>query len=454
MKLHNCTVIPFNISVQNSKSSRDVGTCFGTWNKNKKITTTSKGITASKGNKSSISKAFSSGKSAKILSDNPSSLGIPMDMIGDFMNNEHSELNLFVSPLLQGINPNDPFSSQLLFCGSFKLPPIQDLIDKAKEESVVKTFEVMFRLYMKTETMKELSVDMNSINHVSMVAQISIRVSLVDTLHPFVELLLQPRTILRNTLPLKLCLTTSMPHTYSIDKDEGVVIECNTQKSFHLLDRGDTVEVFTGEPAVDFGVTYAESPLVGGATLSRFEFLTPLERGQFFDGPISCVLPLENSESKRDDIDFLISKSADVFENISNDILTENGFSYSSPQDQIRHIYFTTPNFIVDHTKCLSFEPAKRSRGSTDLATPTFLGLDGESHITLQPDATKPFIVTKDINSDQEKKSLPFTIDDVSICEGGIESSPIIWQDKTRSNYYAYRELKDLNMAQVHIIPE
>jgi len=36
MKLHNCTVIPFNISVQNSKSSRDIGTCFGTWNKNKK----------------------------------------------------------------------------------------------------------------------------------------------------------------------------------------------------------------------------------------------------------------------------------------------------------------------------------------------------------------------------------------------------------------------------------
>ena len=169
---------------------------------------------------------------------------------------------------------------------------------------------------------------------------------------------------------------------------------------------------------------------------------------------MSCVIPIENSESKRDDIDFLISKSADVFEDVSsNDSLPENESLHLSPQDQIRNVYFTTPNFIVDHTKSLSFEPAKRSWGSTDLATPTFL--IKETYITLQPDSTRPFIVTKDFKDDNERKSLPFTIDEVSICEGGIEASPIIWKNKaTRPNYYAYRELRDLNKSELHIIPE
>ena len=171
------------------------------------------------------------------------------------------------------------------------------------------------------------------------------------------------------------------------------------------------------------------------------------------EGPTSCVIPIENSESKRDDIKFLIPKSESVFDNAPSMESAENKSLNLSPQDQIQNVYFTTPNYIVDHTKSLSFEPAKRNLSSADLATPTFL--IKETHITLQPDATRPFIVTKDCEGEKERKSLPFTIDEVSICEGGMLSSPIIWKNKSiRPNYYAYRKLKDWNKSEVHVIPE
>ena len=55
--------------------------------------------------------------------------------------------------------------------------------------------------------MKELAVDVDFIKLVLMVAQLSMKVSIVDSINPVVELFLQPRTVVRNTLPVKLCLT-------------------------------------------------------------------------------------------------------------------------------------------------------------------------------------------------------------------------------------------------------
>ena len=194
---------------------------------------------------------------------------------------------------------------------------------------------------------------------------------------------------------------------------------------------------------------------MSGQTLSTFKFFIPLGLGRTFEGPISCAIPLEDSEGNQDDVDFLISKSVDIFETVSSEeSSTENGCSFLSPQEHIRCIYFTTPNFIVDHTKSLFFEPVRQSRHPTDTVSPTFLSFDNESHVTLFPDATKPFLITKNINNSKKIESLPFTIDEVSICEGGIESSPIMWKDKGRSDYYAYRQLKDLNKSEVHVIPE
>lgn len=243
MKLHNSTIIPFNISLQNFKTSRDIGTCYGAWKRDRKMKASTKRVAESKGRRSSIAKAFSSGKPSKLVSDTPSSIGIPNDMISEFFDNEKSELSLFVSPILYGMNPNDdPFTSQVLFCGSFKFPSIQDFLEMAKNGSVTKTYEILFRLYVKTEAMKELALDVDTMKLVLMVAQLSMKVSLVHTTNPVVELFLQPRTVVRNTLPVKLCLTTSMPHTYSVDKEEGIIIECNSQKEFHILGQGDTIE--------------------------------------------------------------------------------------------------------------------------------------------------------------------------------------------------------------------
>ena len=70
------------------------------------------------------------------------------------------------------------------------------------------------------------------------------------------------------------------------------------------------------------------------------------------------------------------------------------------------------------------------------------------------PDATKALILSKNIDGNKKRRSLPFTVEDISICTGGVESSPIVWEDKTRSEYYLYRKFADNNRTQIYIIPE
>jgi hypothetical protein len=48
----------------------------------------------------------------------------------------------------------------------------------------------------------------------------------------------------------------------------------------------------------------------------------------------------------------------------------------------------------------------------------------------------------------------PFRIDDVAIGEGGVDSTPIIWENKEPSGYFAYRKLVNEHQSEVHFVPE
>merc|ERR1711957_35487 len=56
--------------------------------------------------------------------------------------------------------------------------------------------------------------------------------------------------------------------------------------------------------------------------------------------------------------------------------------------------------------------------------------------------------------NDGIRRSIPFRVEDITICDGGVESSAILWEDQSRSSYFAYRKLSLNNQSEIHIIPE
>ena len=54
------------------------------------------------------------------------------------------------------------------------------------------------------------------------------------------------------------------------------------------------------------------------------------------------------------------------------------------------------------------------------------------------------------------RRSLPFRIEDISICSGGINSTPLLWEDNSASGFFAFRRLigSESFQTEIHIIPE
>ena len=456
MKLYNSTVLPFNITVQTPENVEDIGICYSNWLKDKKMKTTSRSIAATKKTKiPKISNPFQN-KSTALLSETPSSLGIPINLLSDYINKrETSRMTLFASPMIQEniLNPNEPYSSHILVGALINLPSMKSLTEMAKDGTGTKVLEIPFRLHSKN---KATVSPLNSSRDVLMTAQVCIKVSLIKKIHPFVEVFIQPRAVLRNTLAINLILRTPMPHTYSIHN--GIVSECKTNAydgaENHMLYQGDSLEVFTAGPAVNFSVSFADIP-VSGTKWGWLDFGIPLGIKREIDEPIQCIIPTEKSEIIREEIDFIISKSIDIFEtyNIDTDESTAANDTSLYLEEQIQYTYFTSPNFAFDKTKDLFFEPAKKSNAANS-STPNFLTSDGDAYITLLPDATKSLILSQSFDGEKKRRSLPFTVEDISICLGGIESSRISWEDKTRSGYYLYRKFAEFNRSEIYIIPE
>jgi vacuolar protein sorting-associated protein 13A/C len=52
------------------------------------------------------------------------------------------------------------------------------------------------------------------------------------------------------------------------------------------------------------------------------------------------------------------------------------------------------------------------------------------------------------------RKSSPFTVEDISISEGGVNSTPLAWDDGSLSGFFAYRRLVTPYQSEVHVVPE
>ena len=48
----------------------------------------------------------------------------------------------------------------------------------------------------------------------------------------------------------------------------------------------------------------------------------------------------------------------------------------------------------------------------------------------------------------------PFLIEDLVIGGGGVETTPILWENRKRSGYFAYRTIINEHQSEIHIVPE
>jgi len=92
----------------------------------------------------------------------------------------------------------------------------------------------------------------------------------------------------------------------------------------------------------------------------------------------------------------------------------------------------------------------------TFLPWSAFSSMQKGRRLTLLPKSSTPIhLVELTIKgNDGMRKSFPFKVDDISICEGGAESSAIMWENNIVSGYFAYRQLRSFGQSEVHIIPE
>ena len=287
-----------------------------------------------------------------------------------------------------------------------------------------------------------------------------------------------------------------MPHTFKGKaRFESVkASESEGYDIYHELVQGDRVEVFTPGPSIALSLKCTDSP-VGGRMTDWMEggwIDVPLVREFGLPEPLRCVFPFARRNfidppnlSGVDGTEFFIVESGD---DLSKLLLREETFAAGklpahfgedaielvAPKPSTRKILFTVCNYAVDHTGDVLFamvndesansrlnsatmKASNRKRQSVGSFPPPFSAYSsGYRRITLLPHEKSPIrLLHLTMEGDEGvRRSKPFFLDDLSTSEGGVDSTPIMWQDNSESGYYAYRKLVDTYQFEVHVIPD
>lgn len=306
------------------------------------------------------------------------------------------------------------------------------------------------------------------------------------------EVKVEPRAFLENGLPLPLSVRTPMPHTYS-----GALRGDNQNEAIHRLRSGEVMEVYTPGPSLAIAMKCTESPIAGTSTDWMNGYINlPLVPEFRLPEPFVCELPFLRrtvdplSLSGATGTELMVTDAGDMLEGLSEDpasavrsshvAKTEASIEVSAPpatgKDGWRKFIATVLCYGIDHTGDLLFEQVDSPRGTfrrsnTDTEayrnslkpsrqiSPPF-GAYGSKRchgrISLLPG---PHVLVRLLHLTMEgdegmKRSQPFRVDDVSICNGGVESTKLLWEDGSKSGFFAYRNLTTPYQSEVHIIPE
>ncbi|KAL9187273.1 hypothetical protein ACHAXT_001376 [Thalassiosira profunda] len=441
VELHNSSSLPFRIAVIGEDSVHDVGV-----------------INKAETRKNSVRDGPQSLLKESEDMMTHSVFGLPAPLLRSFTVDASETLCVQISPILE--------DSSNSLVGMFNLPHLERLVEIATSEQNRRIIEV------------SCSPSSRGSRSSSLAANICCKVSLVDGSHPFVELFIEPRAVLKNRLPVSMLLRTPMPHTFLSSDESSPEYEADDPNlTTHKLGPLGTVEVFTPGPSIAVSLKCADLP-IGGTPTSWVDgnFLDVPLKGRLPE-PVNCTLPfiqtraLDRYESMRQmpqvrvrGNDFFMLEAEDVTPD-----LKETGDIRSSPALQsIRTVVFIVCNYAVDHTGNLLFEKvslrnekAGQRKGSISsaslLGSPPYSAFSSVHHrrrVTLLPDSDSYIrLVSLSMELDDGmRRTVPFRLEDCSITEG-IDSMPILWADTTPSGYFAYRNLT-AEGSELHVVPE
>lgn len=339
--------------------------------------------------------------------------------------------------------------------GNLQLPPFPDLCRMAKNSKPAK----MIGIHCKSR---------DGSDEESITLSATCRVTMIDD-YPLFELFLRPRLILRNDTFVNMNANTPMACTFSkccADGDQGSYT--------HTLNPFGVIECYNSGDSVAFSFKCADNPIGGNKTgWNKHGWIDiPLGARSRLTDVIHSSFPFQNNIG----MDTRLMKGCDFFIEELDPLQAE-----SDPGDKSnshvrkekvlpppRIISFAVSNVGIDHTGEVLFESwdisqnlamndfSKKQPRNFDLVYSSFPSTLLKRRLTLLP-SSESYVRLLHLSMDDDdgiKRSLPFCIEDVAFCEGGIESTPIYWTDETESGYYAYRKISTLNQSELHIIPE
>ena len=229
----------------------------------------------------------------------------------------------------------------------------------------------------------------------------------------FMSVVFQPRSIIYNALPLGLKLTT-MQQSYS----PNMTIE--DEKVVHSLSPNSSVECFASVSSLAFGMTLVDSPVTGRGR----RWTEPINMA---DLPWRSMVPVDNDEKDTELGLLLVPPKSD------SDILTVAVNPLQVAVDHMCGVTFWKPGPLGGNTYQYHALNSHR-RGQL---------------ITLLPENARRIGFHW-----HHFSGAVFAIEDVSICEGGIQSTPLRLSDKQESGLFAYRRLVDNEVSEIHVVPE
>lgn len=437
VEIHNTSSLPFRISVIADDSVKDLG------------------IVAKSGKRNRSLSSESVLKEHKDLMTH-SVFGLPAQLLRSVTIDTSATLCLQMSPVFQ-------ISDDAELFGMFNLPSFQRLLGITRTESSRRVIEVVCSPASRTSRNSSLG------------ANISCKVTLVDEAHPFVELFIEPRVILRNSMPVSLIVRTPMPHTFisaahQPDDTHGESEDPNF--TTHRIRPLESVEVFTPGPSIAISLKCADLP-IGGTTTGWVDgnFIDIPLKGTILE-PVRCTFPFQTKSMDRYESsrqfagpvsgnDFYVVEAGDVTPDLKE---TNKNSHMTHSHGTVRTVSVIVCNYAVDHTGRLLFEKVSTTPDNESLrhsklirGSPPYSAFSSTHHrrrVTLLPESTA-LIRLVELTMEGEvgmKRSVPFRVEDCSMTEG-IDSMSIMWADSTPSGYFAYRNLT-AEGSELHVVPE
>ena len=310
----------------------------------------------------------------------------------------------------------------------------------------------------------------------SFVVQVRVIGRLVDQMHPYLDVFVEPRALIENKLPIPINIRTPMPQTYSkrcVNDNKG---------STHELDPDESMEIYTMSQSVAVSVKCADNP-VGGTPTGWIEGTwvdLPLKSEYRFPVPQRCCFPFRSYSGAEYNIpggaQFLIVDGHAALSRLSSGDKEGKSDSQSlniglseSRDELVRTFFITVANYAVDHTGSALFAQVENASGSLRTSKvagvakpdPTPIGAYKSNRhfgrVSLLPESHEQVqLIHLTMEGDVGmRRSKPFHIGEVSICDGGVNSTAIVWQeDGSPSGFFAYQKLINTYQAEIHVIPE